>query len=368
MSGGLQGGLSVDVEHRQGDFALRTRFDVPNGVTAIFGRSGSGKTTLARIVAGLIRPRRGRVVVDGTALVDTDRGIWIPPHRRRIGFVFQDAQLLPHLDVRQNLLFGRWFSRDGDRGPDLAEVVALLGIAPLLGRRPAGLSGGERQRVAIGRALLARPRLLVMDEPLASLDDDRKAEILPFLERLRDETRVPIAYVTHALPEILRLADTMVRLDGGTVLACGPTADVMARFDLVSEPGAGSVLDAIVVAHDDTFGLTRLSTVAGDVHVPRTDDAAGSRRRVMIQPRDVTLSLDRAGRTSSLNVFSGTVAEVAETDGAAALVRVDCNGASIVANITRKSRHTLALVPGMRVDAVVKSVAVATGQGVRRRS
>ncbi len=167
------------------------------------------------MIAGLVRPDRGRVVVDGVTLLDTENGVIVPVHRRRIGYVFQDARLMPHFSVRQNLLFGRWFARDRTGGPSLEAVADLLGLFPLLGRRPAGLSGGERQRVAIGRALLARPRLLLMDEPLSALDEARKAEILPYVARLRDEARVPIVYVSHALAEVARLADTVAVLDQG---------------------------------------------------------------------------------------------------------------------------------------------------------
>ena len=195
--------LEVEIDHRQGAFRLRGSFRSDGRLTALFGRSGSGKTTLVNVIAGLIRPERGRIAVDGATLLDTQAGVFVPKHRRRIGYVFQEGRLFPHLSVRQNLLFGRWFAgREGGartRASDLDAVVALLGIGHLLRRRPAGLSGGEKQRVAIGRALLARPRLLLMDEPLASLDEARKAEILPFIERLRDEAGVPIVYVSHAV-------------------------------------------------------------------------------------------------------------------------------------------------------------------------
>ena len=270
----MTGGLSVAVTHRLGAFELAAAFHAENGVTALFGRSGSGKTTLVNIVGGLLRPQTGRVALDDTVLVDTQKRIWVPPHRRRIGVVFQEGRLLPHLSVRQNLVFGRWFAPRRERAVDVAAVVDLLGIGPLLGRRPAGLSGGEKQRVAIGRALLSKPRLLLMDEPLAALDDTRKAEILPYLERLRDEARVPIVYVSHSVAEVARLADTLVVLDAGRVTAVGPVADVLARLDIVSLAGsreAGAVLEACVLSHDVCYGLTNLSTRAGELRVPRID-------------------------------------------------------------------------------------------------
>jgi molybdate transport system ATP-binding protein len=207
--------LEVDVEHRLGAFRLAVAFIAQDGVTALFGPSGSGKTTLVNIIAGLIRPERGRVAVGGTVLVDCAAGTWLPPHRRRIGYVFQDGRLFPHLTVRRNLLYGRLFTPRLERAASLEQVVELLGIGDLLQRRPASLSGGEKQRVAIGRALLADPRLLLMDEPLAGLDEARREEILPYLERLRDRARLPIVYVSHVAAEVERLASTVVRLEAG---------------------------------------------------------------------------------------------------------------------------------------------------------
>ena len=211
--------LLVRLSHAFAGFALDVAFEAPPGLTALVGPSGAGKTTVVGAVAGLLRPRAGRVVAAGVTLLDTDRGVWVPPHRRRVGCVFQEGRLFPHLTVRQNLLYGRWFAPRAEPGPLLGEVVDLLGLAPLLGRRPAALSGGERQRVALGRALLARPRLLLMDEPLASLDEARKAEVLPYIERLRDRSGLPILYVSHASAEVERLATTVVRLEGGRVAA-----------------------------------------------------------------------------------------------------------------------------------------------------
>jgi molybdate transport system ATP-binding protein len=219
--------LEVDVEHRQGDFRLAVAFAAPDGVTALFGPSGSGKTTLVNIIAGLIRPERGRVAVGGTVLVDRGRGVWLPPHRRRIGYVFQDGRLFPHLTVRQNLLYGRLFTPRAERAAGLDAVIELLGIGGLLQRRPASLSGGEKQRVAIGRALLADPRLLLMDEPLAGLDEARREEILPYLERLRDGARLPIVYVSHVAAEVERLASLVVRLEAGRL--AGPPAPSQAE-------------------------------------------------------------------------------------------------------------------------------------------
>ena len=302
----MSGDLSVEVEHAQGAFRLAASFSAPAGVTALFGRSGSGKTTLVNVIGGLVRPDRARVAVRGKTLVDTRAGILVPPHRRRIGYVFQEARLFPHLSVRQNLAFGRWFAPRREAGPDFGQVVDLLGIGHLLARRPSGLSGGERQRVAIGRALLAKPRLLLMDEPLASLDEDRKAEILPFIERLRDEASIPIVYVSHSLPEVARLADTLVILDEGRVTAMGAAPDMLGRLGvLTGSRDAGAVLPATVAAHDRAYGLTTLSTPAGELHIPLIDRPVGSHLRVQVSARDVMLSLARPVGLSALNVLSG---------------------------------------------------------------
>lgn len=371
----MRGGLLVEVEHRLGDFRLSASVRAPLGVTALFGRSGSGKTTLVNIIGGLVRPNRGRVELDGRVLVDTEAGVFVPPHRRRIGYVFQEGRLFPHLSVRQNLLFGRWFAPAGPDRTDLAAVVDLLGIGHLLGRRPAGLSGGEKQRVAIGRALLAKPRLLLMDEPLASLDEGRKAEILPFIQRLRDEAAVPIVYVSHVMAEIARLADTLVVLDEGTVAASGPAADILGRLDLGPLSGtreAGAILDTRVAAHDLAFGLTTLSTRAGDLRVPTIPLPTGAPVRVQVHARDardVMLSLNRPSGLSALNVLAATVAEVAESkkEGKSTCeVRLDCGGVILLARITRRSRADLGLAPGTPVFAIIKGVAFDGAEADRR--
>ena len=211
--------LEVDIRHRLGAFELAATFTAEGGATALWGPSGAGKTSIVNIVAGLIAPDHGRVAVDGTVLVDRANGVFVPPRKRRIGYVFQDGRLFPHLTVRRNLLYGRLLTPKGKRFVRFDEVVGLLGIGDLLDRRPGLLSGGEKQRVAIGRALLMSPRLLLMDEPLASLDEARRAEILPYIERLRDEAKVPIVYVTHRREEVERLASTVVRLEAGRVIA-----------------------------------------------------------------------------------------------------------------------------------------------------
>jgi len=212
--------LAVDVEKRLGDFTLAAKFETAEGATALFGPSGAGKTSIANLVAGLLTPDRGRIALDGTVLFDAAR-IDVPPHRRRIGYVFQEGRLFPHMSVRRNLDYGRWMSGLARDDAEADRVVAMLDIGHLLDRRPGKLSGGERQRVAIGRALLMRPRLLVLDEPLASLDTGRKHEILPYLLRLRDDAKVPMLYVSHNAAEIARIATQVVRVEDGRIVAQG---------------------------------------------------------------------------------------------------------------------------------------------------
>jgi len=369
----VSGILSVAVGHRQGAFALSARFETPGGVTALFGRSGSGKTTLVNAIGGLLRPDRGRVALGDTVLLDTERGLFVPRHRRRIGIVFQEGRLFPHLSVRQNLLFGRWFAPRDEEGVDVGMVVDLLGIGPLLGRRPAGLSGGEKQRVAIGRALLSKPRLLLMDEPLAALDDQRKAEILPYIERLRDEAGVPIVYVSHSVAEVARLADTLVVLEEGRVTAAGPAADMLARLNvapLAEARDAGAVLDARVAAQDEHFGLTTLTTAAGTLRVPRIALPVGAVLRVQVPARDVMLSLGAPSRSSALNVLPAVVVEIlpaGDAAGPAAALRLDCNGVALLARVTRLSVVEMGLAPGVPVFAAIKSVALDTSPGADGR-
>jgi molybdate transport system ATP-binding protein len=345
--------LEVDIDHVRGSFRLTARFTAQPGVTALFGRSGSGKTTLVDIVGGLIRPQRGRIAVDGHVLVDTTRGAFVPKHRRRVGYVFQDSRLFPHLSVRQNLLYGRWFSRgDGGARGDFGSIVELLGIGHLADRNPDSLSGGEKQRVAIGRALLAHPRLLLMDEPLASLDEARRAEILPYIERLRDVAGVPILYVSHSVTEVARLATTVVLLSDGKVTAVGPVLDIL---PLAEASDGGSALDSVVASHDETFQLTTLASAAGELQVPKLAAAVGTNVRAYIRSRDVMLSLQPPQEISALNVLAGKVASISAS-GAQADVRVDCNGATVMARLTTKSVQRLALAPGRPVFAVIKSV------------
>jgi molybdate transport system ATP-binding protein len=353
--------LAVDVTHRFGSFLLEARFVSEGRLTAFFGRSGSGKTSLVNIIAGVVRPDRGRLVLDDTPLVDTQRGLFVPKYHRRVGYVFQEGRLFPHLTVRQNLLFGQWFTPARERHVSLDQVVDLLDIGPLLDRRPGGLSGGEKQRVAIGRALLTSPRLLLMDEPLASLDDSRKDEILPFIERLRDEAQVPIVYVSHSLPEVARLATTVVVFQDGRIVATGSPTDVLGRADVLAPhvaAEAGVLIEATVCGHDRVFDLTALQSRAGIFQAPHLDLPIGTAVRIRIRARDVMIATTRPDGLSALNVLSGVVRALDATGDGLVEVGLDCGGVRLAARLTRKSIDTLQLEPGREVYAVIKSVAL----------
>ena len=353
--------LEVAAYKAVGSFVLDAIFTSTGRLTALFGRSGSGKTSVLNAIAGLLRPVRGRIALDGEALFDASAGIDLPVHRRSIGYVFQEGRLLPHLSVRQNLLYGHRFSRGAERGATLEDVSRLLGLGGLLDRRPHSLSGGEKQRVAIGRALLARPRLLLMDEPLASLDAPRKAEILYYVERLRDETGVPIVYVSHSLDEVVRLADTVVVMSEGKVLGSGTVQEAMSRIDLRPYLGrfeGGAVIEARVAEQDLGSGLARLDFAGGSLYVPDVDALIGERVRVRIRARDVSLALSRPRDISILNVLPGTVVALGEDSGASIDVQLEIGGTPLLSRITRKSASALGLAPGQNVFALVKSVSL----------
>lgn len=353
--------LVVDIRHAFGGFALDVSFEAPAGITALFGRSGSGKTSVVNAVAGLLRPREGRIVVEGETVFDAGARMSLPPHRRRLGYVFQDARLFPHLSLRQNLTYGLRFAPRGASGPSPEEVADLLGLTALLDRRPGALSGGEKQRVAIGRALLSRPRMLLMDEPLAALDAARKAEILPYLERLRDRTGLPILYVSHAVPEVARLATTVVVLDHGKVVRAGPAERVLSDPDMVRQIGvreAGAVLPAVVTRHH-ADGLSELELSGGRVFLPAFDLAPGERTRVRILAHDVILSREAPVGLSALNILPATVIALREGSGPGVMVQMQCGEDRLLARITRRSADALALAPGVGVHAVIKSVSVA---------
>ncbi|NIP72258.1 MAG: molybdenum ABC transporter ATP-binding protein [Gammaproteobacteria bacterium] len=333
----------------------------PRGVTAVFGPSGSGKTTLLRCLAGLEAGVRGYICVGGEQWQDDASGLFVPAHRRPLGYVFQDGRLFPHLTVHDNLCYGARRASVQAGAPSFKRTVEILGLAHLLQRRPHQLSGGEQQRVAVGRALLAAPRLLLMDEPMASLDTTRRREIMPFLEDLHRELALPVLYVTHALEELTRLADHVVLLEGGRVQGSGPVSTVLSRLDLPLARGeeAVALIDARVAEHDDDYGLTQVEFSGGRLLLARQSAAVGDPLRVLIHARDVSLALRPATDSSILNILPGTVSELAEGPGSQVTARLQAGDAAVLARITRKSRDRLGLRPGMQVYAQIKSVALA---------
>ena len=343
-------------------FALEADLNLPGrGVSALFGPSGSGKSTLLRCVAGLTRAPGGFLEVNGQIWQDEARGVFLPPHRRALGYVFQEASLFPHLSVKRNLDYGWKRIAPAQRRVEREHILELLGMAPLLERKPDHLSGGERQRVAIARALLTSPKLLLMDEPLSALDHARKQEILPYLERLHDELEIPLLYVSHAPDEVARLADHLVVLEEGRVLASGPLTETLARLDLPIRLGedAGVVLAGRIAERDAAWHLARVDFGGGSLWVRDAGLPLGREVRVRILARDVSLALQAHQGTSILNMLPARVEELAEdAHPALALARLDVGGAPLVARLTRRSAATLALAPGQRLWAQIKAVAL----------
>ncbi len=358
--------IRIAIKRQLGDFTLEADFqDEVGGLIALFGRSGSGKTSVINAISGLLTPDSGDIEIDGTKLFSSTDNTNLPPEKRRVGTVFQDGRLFPHLDVRRNLLYGA--KRNGNGPFSLDAAVSLLELEPLLSRHPISLSGGEKQRVAIGRALMANPRILLMDEPLSALDGARKADILPAIEKLRDEAGIPIIYVSHAMEEVARLADTMVILDAGRVAAVGSVEDLTSRLDLRPLTGryeAGSVLAVEVADVDRTMGLASLAFTGGRLTVAASGLEPGMSLKIRLRARDVAIARAPVEGISIQNQLPGTILEIAAVrDGGAQLegplvdVLIDV-GAPLWARITRKSREALELMPGMPVTALVKTVAI----------
>lgn len=347
-----------------GNFALHADLELPGrGVCALFGHSGSGKTTLLRCIAGLERAPGGYLEVNGEVWQDASRALFKPTHQRPLGYVFQEASLFPHLSVRRNLEYGMRRVPHSERRVALEQAIELLGIGQLLERKPEALSGGERQRVGIARALATSPRLLLMDEPLAALDRARKQEILPYLERLHNELEIPVLYVTHAPEEVAQLADHLVLLEQGRVVASGAIGEMMVRLDLplAHQDDASAVVEAIVAAHDDHYHLTTLEFDGGTLLVGRSEQPLGTAVRLRIQARDVSLALARHDDSSILNILPARVMAF-EAEGPVQVLVKLCAGSSgrtpLLARITCKSADALSLAVGQSLYVQIKSVAL----------
>ncbi|MBC6439990.1 MAG: molybdenum ABC transporter ATP-binding protein [Rhodospirillales bacterium] len=354
--------IEVTVKRARKKFTIDVNFtEETHGIMTLFGPSGSGKSTLIELVAGLLKADSGRIALGGRVLFDGADGTNLPPEKRRLGYVFQDARLFPHMTARANLRYGMRRRPAAERRIAEADVIDLLGVGHLLDRRPARLSGGERQRVAIGRALLTSPDLMLMDEPLASLDQPRKNEILPFIRRLPRELGIPVIYVSHALEEVIRLSDRVVVLREGRVLAAGDVEDILSRPDLAPLTGrfwAGAVIRASVAGHDTDYALTRLDFSGGSLLIPGLDHEPGAELRIRIRARDVSIALQVPEGSSILNAIPATVRAVAHSGGAQADVVLDASGTRLLSRITRKSAETLGLSEGTPVHAMIKAVSV----------
>lgn len=355
-------GIEVKLQNRLGEFNLDVAFEAPEkGITALFGRSGSGKTSVLRAVAGLYKAPGAVIKVNGEVWQDTQR--FVPTHKRPLGYVFQEASLFPHLSVRRNLEYGWRRIPQNERQIKFDDVVELLGIAPLLQRATVRLSGGERQRVAIARALLTSPKLLLMDEPLSALDHGAKQAILPYLESLHDEFAIPSLYVSHDPNEVAHLADHMVLLDQGKIIAQGEAANLLTRVDLpiAGYDDAASLLEGYVSSHDFTYHLTWISMDCGRVAVAREDTSVGRHARVEIRARDVSLSLSAHSDTSIINILPAKVIDTHDVNQTQTLVRLELlDGQTLLSRITRRSAMALGIHEGMHLYAQVKSVALLT--------
>ena len=352
--------LQVDIKARLGAFLLDVQFAAPTGVTVLFGPSGCGKSSVINAIAGLIRPDQGQIICASRPLFNSAARVNLPPHRRRLGVIFQDARLFPHLSVQQNLTYGRWFAGRRRQGPSLQDVTDLLGIGHLLHRRPAALSGGEAARVAIGRALLSAPDMILADEPLAALDEARRAEILPYFAALRDAALVPMIYVSHSVAEVAQLATTVVAMGGGRVTAIGPVDDIFGRSDIMGA-NASTMLPARIIGHYPD-GLTELATEAGHVFVPHMNAAIGTSHILRINAGDVMLARSQPSGLSALNILRGEICGVEAQCGGAVMVSLRAGDATIRARITQRSCTSMGLDMGQTCFAIVKSLSLAKGE------
>ena len=353
--------LTVSLTHKFKNFHIDVDFTAePGSITSLYGRSGSGKTSIINMISGLQRPDIGFIKVGNDVLLDTNAGIYKPPENRGLGYIFQDSRLFPHLSIQQNLLYGIKNNLSSNSQVGFDSVVDILQIASLLERKPNTLSGGEKQRVAIGRALLTQPRLLLMDEPLASIDAQLRGEILTFIEKLRDALGLTIIYVSHSIEEVIRLADQMVLISNGNQKAAGNIEEIMSRLDLHTLTGkfdAGAVLSTKVESYDENYDLTELSFNGGVLRVTGTKLPIGSSVRVHVRARDVSIMLHHPRNTSILNIFKGTIVAVGDDTGSQIDIKIDI-GSPLIARVTRKSFDELELQIGSNVFTMLKAVAV----------
>ena len=349
-----------------GEFQLSTELTLPNsGVTVLFGHSGSGKTTLLRCIAGLQYPQQSYLEINGTIWQDSDTGVFLPTHKRPLGYVFQDANLFSHLTVRDNLNFGLKRLKASLLSSKIESfhcptLIHLLGIEHLLDRLPERLSGGEKQRVAIARALVLNPEILLMDEPLASLDAKRKQEILPFLSQLNQQLKIPVIYVTHSHQEVAQLADYLVIMDAGKVQASGVLSETLSRLDLPlsQDREATTVWNATVLDHEPAFHLTRVAFAGGTLSLPAIEAKIGTPLRVQIYARDVSIVLESPRATSILNVLPAIITESAEGDNGQSIVRLTVGQQPLLAHITRKSALLLKVSNGKAVFVQIKGMSI----------
>lgn len=353
--------LKVRALKRRGNFTLDANFEAPTpGVVALFGRSGCGKTTVINIISGLLAADEARIVVDGNVLEDTDAGTHVPPEQRRIGYVFQDGRLFPHMSVQRNLQYGLRRTKSSQQTIGFDQIVDLLGLEGLLARHPFELSGGERQRVSLGRALLSQPSMLLLDEPMAALDSARREEVLPYLERLRDNLSIPMVYVSHQFDEVLRLATHVVLMDAGRVRAQGPLSEVSlhpALRKIVGPDSVGAVLDGVVTRVDSGDGLVDLHVGAGTLRVGVRDVEVGTVVRVQLLARDIILAVAPPQGLSVRNELQGVVVDLVDDEEDAVLVTVDVGGAHVLARVTHAAVKALALQKATPVWVLVKAVA-----------
>ena len=354
--------LDLSVRLGMPGFDLEVDLAADVGITVVFGRSGSGKTTLMNVIAGLQSPARGHVRLSGTTVYDASTSVDVSAHNRAVGYVFQNPRLFPHMNVHGNLTYGLKRVGDRDQVFGVDEIIELLELGPLLDRRPRNLSGGEAQRVSIARALLSQPQVLLLDEPMTSLDVASREQLIPFIARIADRAPIPVLYVSHSVEEVIRLADRVALMSEGHIVACGPVDEIMSRVDLGPLTGrheAGAVIEAQIIDHDDEYGLTRLRFGGSRVLcVPRTLHVPEETIRIRIRSRDVGLSLVPPEDSSFVNIIEGMLVDVsAEETSAQVDIRIDA-GVPLVARITRKSRDVLGLNAGMTVYALIKSVAI----------